>query len=118
MSQSASQAADFYREVAEGRTVWTLRDKGGFPQPLNSSGIRSQPFWSSQSRVETIIKTVPAYSKFSPHGIPWDEFVARWVPGLSKDGVLAGVNWSGERATGYDIKPEDLQRNVEAINAA
>jgi hypothetical protein len=25
------------------------------------------------------------------------------------------VNWSGKRATGYDLEPENLVRNVEAV---
>jgi uncharacterized DUF497 family protein len=94
--------------------VWTIRDDNGFPAPFNSDKVRAQPFWSSRSRVERIIESVPAYSGFVPHSIPWDEFVARWVPGLTKDGILTGVNWSGSRAVGYDIEPIALQRNVEA----
>jgi Protein of unknown function (DUF2750) len=103
--QSASQAAAFYREVAERGVVWTVRDKNGFPAPLNSDGARAQPFWSSRARVERIISTVQAYRGFVPVEIELVTFVAKWVPGLTKDGILAGINWTGERATGYDIAP-------------
>ena len=43
MSQAASQAAAFYRDVAETGRVWTIRDAGGFPAPVGGSGQRSQP---------------------------------------------------------------------------
>jgi len=34
-----------------------------------------------------------------------DEWIARWLPGLQDDGILVGLNWSGARATGYDVEP-------------
>ena len=71
------------------------------------------PFWSSLSRVKLIIKRVPAYSVFEPHEITWEVFRDRWLPGLKKDGVLVGVNWSGERAKGYDLDSEWVRKAVE-----
>jgi hypothetical protein len=117
MSQASSQAWAFYRDVAKNRVVWTVRDAGGYPAPMLQSGRRAQPFWSTRSRVERIIKTVPAYAGFVPEEISWETFCATWVPGLTRDGVLVGVNWSGKRAVGYDMEPEELQRSVEAVVA-
>jgi hypothetical protein len=114
MSQSASQTSAFYKEVAKNKKLWTVKDSGGFPAPKNSEGKRVHPFWSSLSRVEKIIKNVPAYSGFEPHEISWEYFSTNWVPGMTKDGLLVGVNWSGDRATGYDIEPERVKEYVEA----
>ena len=114
MSQSSSQATQFYTEVAKNRKLYTIRDKEGFPAPINSEGERAQPFWSSKSRVEIIIKNVKAYSGFEVVELEWDIFTERWVPGLTKDKILVGVNWSGENVTGYDIQPIEVQKNVEA----
>ena len=113
MSQAASQWAVFAREVAAHRRLWTVEDDVGYPAPLTSSGARAQPFWSSLSRVERIIRTVPAYSVFRPREVPWNEFRDRWIPDFIKDGTKIGVNWSGPRATGYDIDPADVQTRVE-----
>jgi hypothetical protein len=113
MSQSASQAAAFYRDVAAGRRLWTIKDDGGFPVPLTSGGVRAQPFWSSLSRVERIIQTVPAYAGFRPHELSWEVFRDRWIPGMTRDGLRVGVNWSGASATGYDLEPAAVQRAVE-----
>jgi hypothetical protein len=112
MSQSASQAAAFYREVALAGAVWTVRDAGGFPAPKTSSGRRAMPFWSSRHRAEKIVATVPDYSSFTVVEIAWTDFSERWVPDLTKDGLLVGVNWSGARATGYDVEPRDVLANV------
>ena len=115
MSTAAAQAAAFYREVAKHGSVWTVRDSGGFPQPKNSNGVRAQPLWSLRSRAERVVKTVPAYSGFEVVELSWGDFVSDWVPGLKGQRVLVGLNWSGARASGYDISPDDLVRNVRAV---
>jgi uncharacterized protein DUF2750 len=115
MSQAASQAWAFYRDAAKNRAVWTLRDQGGYPSPKTESGRRAMPFWSTRSRVEKIIKTVAAYAGFEPVEISWVDFRSKWVPGLQRDGLLVGVNWSGKKALGYDIEPERLRQSVEAV---
>jgi hypothetical protein len=63
--------------------------------------------------VEKIIKTVPGYANFTPHEISWIDFCERWVPGLSEDGIKVGVNWSGPKATGYDVDAPVVQEAVE-----
>ena len=113
MSQAASQWAAFAREVAAHRRLWTVEDDVGYPAPLTSSGARAQPFWSSLSRVESIIATVPDYSVFKPLELSWEEFRDRWIPDFTKDRTKVGVNWSGPRATGYDIDAADVQTRVE-----
>jgi hypothetical protein len=112
MGQSASQAHAFYRDVALSRKLWSCRDEQGFPQPKTSFEGRAQPFWSSLSRVEKIIKTVPAYGVFVPYELTWEEFLSVWVPDLNSCGVKVGVNWSGKNAVGYDMVADDVVRNV------
>lgn len=112
MSQAGSQAAAFYREVADTGVLWTIRDEAGFPAPLTTGGKRAQPFWSSCSRAEKIVKTVAAYRGFEPVAVSWQEFCEDWVPGLARDGFLVRVNWSGPRAIGYDLEPEELAEIV------
>lgn len=117
MSVAAAQAAAFYREVAETGRLCAIRDKGGYPAPSGADGNRAMPFWSSRSRAEKIIASVPAYAGFEVEEIAWTEFVQRWAPGLVKDGLVAGVNWSGATAKGYDVAPFDVVANVEAIRS-
>ncbi len=114
MPISSAHAAVFYQEVARNRRLSAIRDKEGFPAPKNRDGKRAAPFWSSRSRAEKIIATVPAYFGFVPFELTLDEFLARWVPGLTKDGVLVGVNWSGASATGFDVEPDRVVANIHA----
>lgn len=113
MSNAASHAHAFYRQVAQEKKVWTVKDASGFPAPMNSERKRAQPFWSSLSRVELIRKSVPAYAGFESHEISWETFRDRWLPGLKKDGILIGVNWSGDRAKGYDIESDFVRQAIE-----
>ena len=112
MSQAASQWAAFARDVAAHKRLWTIKDDSGFPT-VTSRGQTAHPFWSSRSRVEKVIRTVPAYSAFQPHELSWEEFRDRWVPGMTKDGLFVGVNWSGSRVVGYDVSAMDVKKRVE-----
>ncbi|MEM7460400.1 MAG: DUF2750 domain-containing protein [Pseudomonadota bacterium] len=114
MSGYAAQAAKFYKEVAESGIMWTVRDDLGFPAPKTSSGQRSMPFWSSKSRVEKIISNVPAYAGFRPEKVTYNKFIHYWVDELSRARQLVGVNWSGNRATGFDLKPERVEKYIES----
>jgi hypothetical protein len=108
VSQSAAQAAAFRRELASAGEVWTIEDAGGVPAPKAQSGPRAMPFWSTQSRAQRVIETAPAYAGFAPRRLTLEEFEARWLPGLQRDGLLVGINWSGPRATGYELEPETV----------
>ena len=108
-------AVTFYREVAENKILWTVRDGNGIPAPVNSDGVRVMPFWSSKNRAISVISNVPAYKEFESVSIDWRTFCEKWVPGLARDSLLVGINWTGKHATGYDIDPSEAQRNVEAV---
>lgn len=112
MSTAAAQTKHFFDEVLKDRLVWTIRDDEGFPAPANSSGERAMPFWSLESRAQKVIATVDAYRNFTPHKLTMQEFTDRWLPGLEKDQLVVGVNWSGDRATGYDLKPEEVRARL------
>ena len=111
MSPSAAHADAFYSEVLEGGTVWAIRDADGFPAP-DSSGRRAMPFWSSETRAQKVIDGVDDYREFAVVPIGLEEWRSRWLPGLTQDDVLVGLNWSGERATGFDLDPDDVERNL------
>lgn len=114
MSTSAAQAAAFYTEAKIEAAVWTLRDANGIPAPKNADGERAMPFWSKESRALKVRDGVPAYRGFETQRVPLDELRARWLPGLEKDGLRVGLNWSGARATGYDKLPSEVEASFAA----
>ncbi|MDR4886266.1 DUF2750 domain-containing protein [Fredinandcohnia sp. QZ13] len=113
MSQSTAQWSAFIKEIIKHRKVWTIKDVSGIPTSTNIDGETSMPFWSLKSRAEQIIENVPAYSGFQPYEIKFDDFLNRWLKGLEKDGLYLGVNWSGKRATGYDMKPKEVLERIQ-----
>lgn len=114
MGNAGSQAHAFYREVAKKRLVWTIRDAGGYPAPKTRTGQRAQPFWSSKSRIDRIKKIAPAYAMFEAVEISWEEFRDKWLPELTRDGYLVGVNWSGKNVTGYDLDAPWVKTCIES----
>jgi hypothetical protein len=116
VSTSAAQAAAFYREAIREGAVWGVKDDGGFPAPLNGEGVRAMPFWSLASRAERVIQNVAAYAGFEAVQIPLAEWRERWLPGMIIDGLLVGINWSGDHATGYDMKPAEVESALAAAD--
>lgn len=117
MSISAAQADAFVSEALEAGKVWGIRDEAGFPTSTNASGEIAMPFWSSESRAKKITDGVSAYRGFEPTPIDLAVFIERWLPGLEKDGLSCGLNWSGELATGYDLKPSEVLARLLASKA-
>lgn len=114
VSTSAAQATAFYTEAIRHGAIWGIRDAGGFPAPEAADGRRAMPFWSSRSRADRVIATVPAYTGFEPTQIPLTDFRTRWLPGLARDGLRVGINWSGERATGFDLEAREVEDTLAA----
>ena len=109
MSISSMHAQKFYEDVAHNLKVFTIKDNSGYPAPKTPDGKRAQPFWSSKSRAEKIIENVPAYKMFTVVEISWNEFKEEWVPDLTKEKLLVGINWSGKGAKGYDLEPKNVE---------
>lgn len=114
MSFSAAQASSFFREIGSNGPVRTVEDDSGVPAPKAADGRRAMLFWSRRSRAEHVIAQVPAYRGFRPLEISRADFESRWLPGIERDGLIAGLNWSGPRATGYDLTPEKLRARMTA----
>lgn len=113
MSQASAQYRGFIKEILQHQKVWAIKDEQGFPSFTNLSGETTMPFWSLKSRAEKIIKNVPEYNEFQIHEITLDDFLIRWLTGLEGDGLYVGGNWSGKRATGYDLKPKEVFERIK-----
>jgi hypothetical protein len=114
MSTTAAQAAAFFKEVGVAGSVWTIEDDAGIPAPVGADGNRVMPFWSRESRALRIIAESHAYAGFRPREVSRTDFESRWLPGLVQDGLLIGVNWTGERATGFEFSVDDFLARLRA----
>jgi hypothetical protein len=95
MSEPASDAWLFYREVIASGFVWTLWDGENFPSQRNAAGQQSQAFWSSEARAKQVIALTPTLKSMKPYEISWADFTNHWAPGLNANGILAVLNWPG-----------------------
>jgi hypothetical protein len=108
MSLSGAHKAAFRREVlAEGR-VFAIRDGDGYPAPADPEGRRAVPFWSKPTRAQRVADQAAAFLGFEIVVIELDDWLAGWMPCLERDDMLVGVNWSGARATGFDLSPAQV----------
>lgn len=114
MSVSAAQAEAFYAEAIASSVVFAVNDGDGFPAPKNGSGRRAIPFWSKRSRAQKVIDNVPAYAGMTVVEIALEQWLSTWMHDLTRAGLDVGLNWSGKNATGYDVAPADVVRNLEA----
>jgi hypothetical protein len=114
VSQAASQAAAFRQELSERGEVWVVEDERGVPAPVSSAGRRAMPFWSSRERAQRAGRS-EQFAGCRPRRLSLAEFRERWLPGLERDGLLVGVNWTGPRFTGYDVEPTDVRAWLDAL---
>lgn len=110
MSAAASQYAKFREQVAREGKIFTFTDGGEYLVYL-IGGREVIPFWSSRSRLSTIQKRFPKYHTHAVAEMSLNEFL-RWLPDLERQGIHVGVNWSGERLTGYDVRPSELAEGI------
>ncbi|NEJ47278.1 DUF2750 domain-containing protein [Rhizobium leguminosarum] len=114
MSISSINADAFVSEALHNAQGWGIKDKNGFPTSTNASGETAMPFWSSEKRALSVIQSVQSYRGFKPVPIALSEFVNQWLPGLTRDEVYCGLNWSGKGATGYDLPSAEVLDRLTA----
>ena len=102
----------FYAEAHRAGSVWAVRDDAGLLVPEDPQGRRALPFWSSRGRLDEVLASVPAYRGCRPATVPLVDWRALWLPGMERDGLLVGLNWSGVAASGYAVTPADVETNL------
>lgn len=111
VSQSGSQAAAFFREVAGHRIVWFVRDDQGSPAPKISSGERAMPYWSSQPRAR---RAADIWGNgFRTVSMSLQRWRTAELPELADQGYRVGVNWTGPRLVGWDFSVAEVLNRLD-----
>ncbi|MEY2242161.1 DUF2750 domain-containing protein [Streptomyces sp. BF23-18] len=114
VSTSGAQAAAFFRDIARTRTVWWVRDDDGCPISVARSGHAAFPYWSSATRAQRAVQLWGP--QFRAVSMPLDHWRSAALPDLAKEDLRIGINWSGERLTGWDFTVgEVLNRLLHAL---
>lgn len=114
MSASAKAHA-FYKDVSAKQRIWVLGREGQPIFTVSADGKRVFPVWSSDTRVKKIISAVPAYADCVVLSCTWECFVAETAPLLEQQGILLGVNWAGQNASGFDLSAKLVIEQVNSI---
>ena len=106
MSVAAAQYSKFCEQVVSEARAFTFVENGDLlVYPLG--GREVVPFWSSRRRLVTIQKRMPKFKAFAIAEFTFADFLQRLTE-LSAHGIHIGVNWSGERLSGYDVSVAEL----------
>ncbi|WP_139373230.1 DUF2750 domain-containing protein [Prosthecobacter debontii] len=108
----------FITRVVSSETVWYLHSQDGI------GCCESNDFTKEDDAPVTVLLffSDEAYSKrcqqahFSDHTIEnmaLFDFLFRWLPGMSGDGVMAGPNWNHE-LVGLELDPFELREQIDA----
>ena len=112
VSVASAQAQEFYKQVAAERRAFTFLDAGSF-LVFPVGGGEVVPFWSSSSRLLRVQESHARYLAYETEEIALADFLEKTLPQLEAERSNVGVNWSGERLTGYNLTVADLRRNLD-----
>jgi hypothetical protein len=107
MSIAAAQYDKFREQVVAEERAFTFTDRGELlVYPVR--GGETVPFWSSRSRLETIQQRLPKYQQWQITELAFPEFWRR-LDRMEREGIQAGINWSGAKLTGYNVSVQSLK---------
>ena len=114
-----ADAERFISRVAASETVWYLRSDQG------TAFCESNDFTTDDDEPVTVLLffSDEAYARrcqkaqFDDHTIesmPLFDFLFRWLPGMSGDGLMAGPNWNHE-LVGLELDPLELREHIDSV---
>ncbi len=103
----------FVRRIVESETVWTLSSENSYAYAESNKNENPRDiilFWSDKAYAK---RAKSNYPNFNETTITLFNFLFRWLPGMSSEGVLAGTNWTGD-LVGLEYNPYELRLEIEA----
>lgn len=99
----------FIRRAIEHESAFTLWGDSGPLIAESESGDRDvYLFFSDEAYAKRALReSWPEFPNYSVREIPLFELISAWLPGLRRDGHLAGTNWTGD-LIGLEIDPDVL----------
>ena len=104
----------FVRRIVESETVWALSKENTYAYAESNKNENPSDiilFWSDRAYAKRAKQN--NYPEFEETEITLFNFLFRWLPGMSSEGVLAGTNWTGD-LVGLEYDAYDLRLEIEA----
>jgi hypothetical protein len=111
---SDAQALQAFIDAAiRSGAVWGLEHPEGWALAASVEYEDSyvMPFWSTEAEARQC--AAEEWAEYNVSGIPLEDFINTWLPGMQEDGYLVGTDWDVETA-GPEIEPDDLAEALEA----
>lgn len=107
---SSERYKHFVKHVADTETVWSLCSAAGWVLMADPAGAEVIPLWPAERYA--IDCAVDEFDGANPQSIPLDEFIEKWIPGMTKDGRLAGV-FPTSSASAIVVDPARLKDDLD-----
>jgi hypothetical protein len=106
----------FVQRVARHEVVWYLTSPTGAVSCESNDDKDGEPltvllFFSDEAYARRCQRA--HYSEHEVQSMPLFDFLFRWLPGMSGDGVLAGPNWNQD-LVGLELDPYVLRQRIDA----
>lgn len=100
----------FIRIIIETELVWYLANESGVANSISNDDETAiiLLFWSNRAYAKRAKEN--GYETYSENSMSLFEFLYRWLPGMTSDGVLAGTNWTqdliGNESEAFNLREE------------
>lgn len=103
----------FIERVIESESVFYLGNEDGVANSVSNEDEETVilMFWSDRAYATRAKECFDEH--FDEIEMDLFDFLYRWLPGMSGDGVLAGPNWNGD-LVGREVDPFELRELIEA----
>ncbi|RYE27984.1 MAG: DUF2750 domain-containing protein, partial [Sphingobacteriales bacterium] len=99
----------FIRKVVDFEEIWGLSDDG-WALLGDDNGNQILPLWTEKEFAE--LCSVDQWKSYKPEVILLDNFLEKWIPGMTKDKTLVNI-FSTPGSKGTVILPFDLNSDLQ-----
>jgi len=102
----------FIKRITESEIVFYLSNDDGVANSVSNDDEEKVilMFWSDKAYASSVNHSFD--NEYFVKEIELFNFLYRWLPGMSSDGVLAGVNWDGN-LFGNESDPFELREEIQ-----
>lgn len=98
MTDKNTVLSQFLSDVKPSQELWALQDSASEDWVVldspNFENTEVMPLWSTEKLAKE--HCVEEWSDYAPAKISLAEWLEFWVEDLNEDGVIIGINWSGD----------------------
>ena len=101
----------FLAKAADQETIWSLWQEEGWALAGDDQGRQLVPVWPHEKYAQAC--NARAWAGYEPKAIEMDAWLARWIPGMTRDGRLVAV-FPTPNDRGVVVEPTQLEADLRA----